>query len=181
MPKITDLVSQHYQWFFSGLGVFLLGGLATLISRLRTSAGNARENHPHLSVHTQNIDLSARDHHENYDHALGIFIANTGNSPIHISRALFKNEVRALGILRKKSELPIYPKAFKDAESDAYELKFGDQWYDPQTDIPPRKRVMTYLPLSRPAPDDSTNTRRHGQIILRYSSDEKIGTHTVNV
>ena len=181
MLNISELFSRHYQWFFSGLGVPLVIGLATLIWRLRLRTGSARENHPHLSVHTQNIDLSARDYHENYDHALGIFIANTGNSPIHISRALFRNEVRVLGILRKKSELPVYPKAFKDAETDAYELKFGDQWYDPQTDIPPRKRVMTYLPLSRPAPDDSTNTRRHGQIILRYSSDEKIGTHTVYV
>ncbi len=181
MSEIVDLVSKHYQWFFSGLGVFLLSGLIALISKLRPKAGNARNNHPHLSVHTQNIDLRARDHHEHYDYALGIFIANTGNSPIHISRALFKNEVRFLGTVKRKSALPIYPRAFKDAESGAYELKFGTQWYDPQTDIPPRERVMTYLPLSRPVPDDLTNTRKHGQIILRYSSDEKIGTHAVYV
>ncbi len=179
VSTIVDFVANNYEWFFSGLGVFLLGGL---IAGVRYMARREQsENHPQIVLHTQNIDLRARDYHENYDHALGIFISNTGNSSVHIHRALFKDRVPMLWIFRRKGDLPIYAKAFKDAERDAYELKFGDQWYDPQTDIPGEERVMTYLPLSSAVPHDKPNRKKHGQVILRYSTQERAGTHRVYV
>jgi hypothetical protein len=175
---VTDFIAKHYPWFFSGLGVFLLGGLLTFVKSLTAAK---KENHPALSVHTQNIALRARDYHESYDHALGIFIANTGDSNIHIARALFKNKVPFLLFFKKASALPVYPRAFKDTQLDAYELKFGEQWYNPQTDIVGRGRVMTYLPLTEEVPDTQINKRKHGQVLLRYSSGDKAGTHKVYV
>ena len=158
-----------------------VSSLLSLLGGLRVVRARGGENCPYLSIHTQNIPLRARDSHESYDHALGIFIANTGNSPIHIQRAMFRDRVPLLGLFETRSSLPIYPAAFRDAECDAYELKFGEQWYDPQVDISPRNRVMTYLPLSRPVPDGEINRRRHGQVILRYSSEDRAGTHRVYV
>ena len=171
-------ILDNKEWLFSGIGVLVVAGLIAVLRRSRAKGG---ENHPGLAVHTQNINLIARDFHEEYDHALGVFIANTGNSPIHIHRALFRNRVPFALFLRRTSKLPVYPKAFKDTEQDAFELKFGEQWYDPQTDIDPRGRVMTYLPLSREVPDADCNGGRHGEVVLRYSSDGKAGTHRVRV
>lgn len=159
--------------------VTFLAGLAGVLGTILV--GRHTENHPHLSVHTQNIDLVARDFHEAYDHALGVFISNKGDTPIHISRALFDNRIPTVFRFRRLSKLPVYPKAFKDNECGAYELKFGDGWYDPQVDIAPRGRVMTYLPLSQEVPDTRCNHRRHGEILLRYSSDGSAGTHRVLV
>lgn len=179
MTTIFDWINQNHEWFFSGLGVFLFGGILALSRVVYSYKRN--ENFPDIAVHTQNIDLRARDYHENYDHALGIFIANSGDSIIHIQRALFRKRVPFLWFFKIGSNLPIYPKAFKDTEADAYELKFGAQYYDPQTEIAARDRVMTYLPLSRPAPDEKMNKRKHGEVILRYSTMGRAGTHKVYV
>lgn len=179
MSAFADWIKLNHQWFFSGLGVFLLGGLIALIRHM--SSQKKKENHPDIAVHTQNINLRARDYHESYDHAFGIFIANSGDLSIHIQRALFRDKVPFLWLFQRASKLPIYPKAFKDTEADAYELKFGDQWYDPQTRIASRDRVMTYLPLSKPASDGKMNIRKHGQVILRYSTQGRSGTHKVYV
>lgn len=109
MSGMWGYISKNYQWIFSGTGVALPMGLMSVLAWWLTSTHNSRENHAHLSISTQNLDLRARDYHENYDHALGIFIANTGNSPVHIWRALFKNEVVVLGMFkieRRTSNLP---------------------------------------------------------------------------
>ena len=158
--------------------MFLIAGIITLLRHFRASR---RENHPDLAIHTQNVAIGTRTFHEEFDNSLGIFIANTGNSPIHIHRALFCNRVPYFLFLRRKSKLPVYPRAFKDTEKGAYELKFGEQWYDPQTDIAPRDRVMTFLPLSCKVPEENCNQGWHGEVILRYSSDGVAGTHRVYV
>jgi len=118
---------------------------------------------------------------QNFAPRKSAFIANTGDSNIHIARALFKNKVPFLLFFKKASALPVYPRAFKDTQLDAYELKFGEQWYNPQTDIVGRGRVMTYLPLTEEVPDTQINKRKHGQVLLRYSSGDKAGTHKVYV
>jgi hypothetical protein len=64
---------------------------------------------------------------------------------------------------------------------NAYELKFGDQWYDPQTDINARGRVMTFLPLARRVADEECNVGKHGEVVLQYSSAGSAGTHRVLV
>jgi hypothetical protein len=48
---------------------------------------------------------------ESFDDALGVFIANTGDSPIHIRRALFRNRISRFFVFRKRSLLPVYPRA----------------------------------------------------------------------
>ena len=173
-----EWIAANKEWVFSGIGVFLIGAFMALMTRLWRPK---TENHPDIAIHTQYMGIVARDSHEEYDDALAIFIENIGNSPIHIRRALFLNQLSFLPFLRKKSKLPVYAKAFKDAEQNAYELKFGDQWFDPQTDISPRDRVMTYLPLSSKIPDHECNCGQHGEVILRYSSDGVAGTHKVRV
>lgn len=172
-------VGKNYEWFFSGLGVFLLGGSIGLFRYLgsREQVANCDQ----LAIHTQHLAFKARDLHENYDHALGVFIVNTGDSPIHIQRALFRDRIPFLWVFHKNGQLPIYPNAFKDIEADAFEMKFGDQWYDPQTDILGRKRTMTYIPLSDRVADDSVNKRKHGQVILHYTTQGKSGIHRVYV
>ncbi len=171
-------ILDNKEWVFSGIGVFLVGGLVAFLKYL---APIRSQNHPDLAIHTQHVEISARAFHENYDNALGVFIENTGDSPIHIHRALFQNRIPWLLVFRRTSELPVYPKAFKDAERHAYELKFGEQWYDPQTDIQARDRVMTYLPLCRRVADEECNIGKHGEVIVRYSSAGKAGTHKVHV
>ncbi len=178
LATLIDFISKNYEWLFSGLGVFIVGGFLAGLGHTLHRKG---QNHPDIAVHAQSISLHARDYHETYDHALGIFIANTGDTPIHIRRALFKNRVAFLSLFTRRSRLPVYPRAFKDAERDAYELKFGDQWYDPQTDIPPRGRVMTYLPLSEEVANHQTNRRKHGEVVLRYSAGDASGVHRVFV
>ncbi len=169
---------KNKEWIFSGIGVFVLGGLVALFKHL---TAHRSRNHPDIAVHTQWMPISSRDFHENYDDALGIFIANTGDSPIHIRRALFRNSTPFLRVWKRASILPVYPKAFKDAGRDAYEMKFGDQWRNPQVDLAPRDRVMTYLPLAHKVPDEDCNVGRHGEVILEYSSSSKAGVHRVTV
>jgi hypothetical protein len=138
-------------------------------------------NHPGIAVSTQNLELRARDLHESYDHVLAIFIANVGDRPLRIRRALFRNRVTVLGLIERESALPVYSRAFKDVERHAYELKFGPQWYDPQVDLQPGARVMTYLPLSRPVPDRDVNRGHLGEVILRVRAGGAEWVHRVRV
>src|ERR1039457_2993170 len=118
---------RNKEWFFSGIGVFLLAAFCAFLKRVSSGCSG---NHPDISIHTQQVDISGRGFHESFDNALGVFIANTGDSHIYIRRALFRNRVPYLLVFRRASQIPVYLKAFKDAEFNAYELKFGQQWYD---------------------------------------------------
>ncbi len=180
MAAIATLAetTPWYTWVFSGLGVSCL---LALVPSMRRRITDKRGNNKNLTISTQNINLTARDLHECYDHALGIFISNAGNAPVHIQAALFRTHVPFLFFFRRRSPIPVYSKAFVNAEKRAYELKFGAQWYEHQVDIPPGDRVMTYLPLQKPVSDEDTNIGRLGEVLVAWSSQGTAGTHRVFV
>jgi hypothetical protein len=159
--------------------VTFLAGLAGALGSVFVRGPS--QNHPDLSVHTENAENGTRDSHETFPNAMSIVISNAGNTPIHISRARFDNHLPTLWGFRRSSNLPVHPRAFKDNGSSTYPLTFKNGRCDPQVDVPPRVKIETYLPLSERVPDENYNRRRHGEIILRYSSDGVAGIHRVVV
>lgn len=134
-----------------------------------------------LHVHVQHQKVSAHNEFEDYEHSLGVFIANAGTNNVYIARAFFRPYYRKFFFLKKRSKLPIYPKAFKSAAHNAYEIKFGNQWYEYDVIIKPGGREFTYLPLSSP-PDERVLSRREcGTIAIEYATAGKSGIHVVRV
>ena len=135
----------------------------------------------HLHIHVQPHELHVANDIETYDNALGIFISNAGQHNIYIARAFFRDRYRTIWPLTSRSELPIYPKAFRSAAHDAYEIKFGDGWYEFDCLIKPGHRTFTYLPLSKPPDETTIAGHRCGTIILEYATAGRSGVHRVRV
>ena len=134
-----------------------------------------------LHVHVQNVDIQVSNDLERYNTALGIFISNSGTSNIYIARAFFRPYSKRFIFLKRYTELKIYPKAFKSAFHNAYEIKFGKGWWEFDILIKPNNREMTYLPLSEPAKESVIKNRKCGTVILEYATAGKSGRYIVRV
>lgn len=134
-----------------------------------------------LSVNVSNIELQARDVHESYDSALGIHIHHQGGPNCYIVAAAFRPRRNVWPFTRDYS-LSIYPGSFRSRRyKDAFEIKFGRQWKEPDCLLRSGDRTLTYLPLSAPCPPEAILERTCGTVILDYATSSKVGTHRVRV
>jgi|SRR6185369_6393666 len=181
MDPIVQWLSANYQWLFSGAGVTSIAIVAGWSIRRRSHRRRIDEEPIDcLSVHIQPSDVSAHNDYEHYDAALGIYISNSGEHNLKITRAWFDPVTVQWGV-RRRTKLPIHLSAFRDRRTDQYELKFGSAWREFGVTIQLGERVFTYLPLSRPVTAAELDRQQNGEIVLEYETPNGPRLHTVRV
>lgn len=176
-----DLMLKWLEWLAKYGIIDIIFGVGIISLVIRFLHRFFPRNLDHLHVHVQRSQISSHSQHENYDNVLGIFISNSGTMNIYIAMAFFRPYSRKAFFLKRRTKLNINPCAFKSAAHNAYEIKFGEQWYDFDVIIKPGQRAFTYLPLSEPVNQNLIDTRECGSILLEYATAGKSGRHIVRI
>jgi hypothetical protein len=179
--KYLDSILNTLEWAARYGIIDIVFGLGIVGLVLRGLRRYIPRNLDNLHIHVQSQELHANDFHEQYDHVLGIFIANSGTTNVYIARAFFRPTYRVFLFFKRSTKLPIYSKAFKSAAHKAYEIKFGRQWYEYDVIIKPEQREFSYLPLSKSVDETIIKNRQCGTLVIEYATAGKSGIHVVRV
>jgi len=105
---------------------------------------------------------------DSYQACLWLRFRNHGSGALFIVRCVYENSY----------SLPVYINANRSQKyRRAYEVKFGEQWYEMSILIPPKAETTSYVPLSLLPPQEAFPPQRRGRLLIEYVYSGRTGRH----